>query len=390
MKGLALRFLFLITGVLAVAAVLFFATPARAGMSIDEAVKSLPEQIESFRARGPALEPRYSFFEGHVPEDFGAISHATRTYASENGNVFYVDMVKTLSDSGAFSLLTAHRTSSQEVKLGIIGEACIVKPGGVEFFKGRSFVMISSAGKSSSHQDELLDLARGLAKSLDPSEGDIPVLVKHLPNWQTAQPWAHYAVSSNSLKEVVPDQPIIKEVSFEGGTEAVAAYYGASYLVVIEFTTPQFAGDNDRRITARIQEFRNTGQPLPSAYRRVGNYSVFVFNAPDEKTATQLIDQVKYEQVVQWLGEDPYWWEKVQKIYLRTTGGVLIAVLQSSGLSFLICLALGSIIGAVLFKRRRTRQAAAGYSDAGGMVRLNIGEVTEKSDRRKLLGRGEP
>jgi len=69
---------------------------------------------------------------------------------------------------------------------------------------------------------------------------------------------------------------------------------------------------------------------------------------------------------------------------------VLIAVLQSSGISFLVCLTIGGIIGAVLFKRRRARQAAAGYSDAGGMVRLNIDELTEETSRRKLLGRGEP
>src|SRR5207244_4899562 len=145
-------------------------------------------------------------------------------------------------------------------------------------------------------------------------------------------------------------------------TEAVVANYGQSQLVIIEFTTPQFSIDNDRRIWNRIAGLKAKGEPAPTAYRRVGNYSVFVFNAPDEKTATQLIDQVKYEQVVQWLGDDPYWWEKAQRIYLRTTGGVLIAVLQSSAISFFVCLTIGGIIGAGLFKRRRARQAAAGYS----------------------------
>jgi len=385
-----LRFLLSIICLLAPASVLSAPPSAAAGITIDVAARSLPDQIEKFRARGPVLVPSYSFFADHAPEDFGAVSHATRMYASESGDVFYVDIVKTLSDSGAFALLSAHRTTSQEVKLGVIGTACIIRPGGVDFFRGPSFVMISSARKVSANQDELLNLARSLAQGLNASDDDVPVLVKHLPNWQMAQPWAHYAVSSNSLKQDVPNQPIVNEVSFEGGTEAVAAYYGQSYLVIVEFTTPQLAGDNDRRITPKIQELHDAGQPVPSAYRRVGNYSVFVFNAPDEKTATQLIDQVKYEQVVQWLGDDPYWWEKAQRIYMRTTGGVLIAVLQSSGISFLICVTIGGIIGAVLFKRRRTRQAAAGYSDAGGMVRLNIDELTEETNRPKLLGRGEP
>ncbi|MEP6706103.1 MAG: DUF6599 family protein [Pyrinomonadaceae bacterium] len=385
-----MRFLLSIICLLAAASVLPAAPPAPAGMTIDAAARSLPEQIEKFRARGPAVVPIHGLFADHDPEDFGAISHAARTYASENGNAFYVDLVKTLSDSGAYALLSAQRTSSEEIKLGVIGTACIIRPEGAHFFRGTTFVMVTSTGKPGASQDDLLNLGRSLARGLDASDDDIPVLLKHLPYWQTAQPWAHYAVSSNSLKQDVPNQPIINEMSFEGGTEAVAAYYGPSYLVIVEFTTPQLAGDNDRRITPRIQELRDEGQPVPSAYRRVGNYSVFVFNAPDEKTATQLIDQVKYEQVVQWLGDDPYWWEKAQKIYMRTTGGVLIAVLQSSGISFLVCLTVGGIIGAVLFKRRRTRQAAEGYSDAGGMVRLNIDELTEETNRRKLLSRGEP
>jgi hypothetical protein len=385
-----LRFLLSIICLLAPASVLSAPPAAPAGLVIEGAARSLPDQIEKFRARGPALVPTNDFFVDHAPEDFGAISHATRLYGSEKGDVFYVTIIKTLSDSGAFALLSAHRTTSQEVKLGVVGTASIIRPGGVDFFRGPSFVMIGSAGKAGANQDELLHLAQSLARGLDASDDDVPVLVKHLPNWQTAQPWAHYAVSSNSLKQDVPNQPIINEVNFEGGTEAVAAYYGSSYLVIVEFTTPQLAGDNDRRIMPKIQELRAAGQPVPSAYRRVGNYSVFVFNAPDEKTATQLIDQVKYEQVVQWLGDDPYWWEKAQKIYMRTTGGVLIAVLQSSGISFLVCLTIGGLIGAVLFKRRRTRQAAEGYSDAGGMVRLNIDELTEDTTRQKLLGRGEP
>jgi len=264
----------------------------------------------------------------------------------------------------------------------------------VFFSKGSSFVKILQTDTHSLHEDSLMSLASDLARGLDGGDNDIPVLVKHLPDWQNLQPRAAYAVSLQALKRIVPDQPILDAMSFEGGAEAVVARYNDSELVIIEFTTPQFAGDNDRRIVAKIDELRGpnqpVGTPMPSAYRRVGNYSVFVFNAPDEKTATQLIDQVKYEQVVQWLGDDPYWWEKAQRIYLRTTGGVLIAVLQSSGLSFLVCLTIGGIIGAVLFKRRRTRQAAAGYSDAGGMVRLNIDELTEADTRRKLLGRGEP
>jgi uncharacterized protein DUF6599 len=362
---------------------------AKVGVAVNEAAKTLPDQIESFRARGPAVTPDDDAFETRGLADFGVQARAVRLYVSPSGDLFQVDLIKTINDSGAYSLLTAHRTNSQEMKLGSIGTVYFAETGRIAFFKGTNFVSVTATGKEKSNQDELILLARSLARGLGASEDDIPVLVKHLPSWQTAQAWAHYAVSANALKQDVPGQPILNEVSFEGGTEAVAADYGALHLVIIEFTTPQLAGDNDRRISAKIQELRNAGQSVPSAYRRVGNYSVFVFNAPDEKTAAQLIDQVKYEQVVQWLGENPYWFEKAQRLYAGTTAGVLIAVLQSSGLSVLICLAIGGALGAVLFQRRRKSQMAAGYSDAGGMVRLNIDEMAV-GDPRKILGPGEP
>src|SRR6202023_730026 len=115
-------------------------------------------------------------------------------------------------------------------------------------------------------------------------------LVKHLPEWQTAQRGAVYAVNIGALRDAIPNQPILNELNFEGGTEAVTANYGQAQLVIVEFTTPQFSVENDQRIWTRIAELKTAGQPGPMAYRRVGNYSVFVFNATDEKAANALLD----------------------------------------------------------------------------------------------------
>src|ERR1043165_5979567 len=104
-------------------------------------------------------------------------------------------------------------------------------------------------------------------------------------------------------------------------------------MAIVEFTTPQMSIDNDSRVWTKIAELKSQAQPTPSAYRRVGNYSVFVFNAPDEETANALVDQVKYEQVVQWLGDDPHLYERLQRYFTQTSAGVLVAGLTRSGLS---------------------------------------------------------
>jgi hypothetical protein len=212
--------------------------------------------------------------------------------------------------------------------------------------------------------------------------------VKHLPGWENATRIL-YAVNPNTLKNRFSNQLVFDAVSFEGGAEAVIGSYGPQQLAMIEFNTASLATDNDRRITAKIQELQAQGQPVPSAYRRVGNYSVFVFDAPSQETANQLIDQVKYQQVVQWLGDDPYLYERATREFTETTLGVFVAVVKASGLALVACFAIGGLFGAILFSRRRAQQRTVeAYSDAGGMVRLNLDEMTPQSNPTRLLGRG--
>jgi hypothetical protein len=218
-------------------------------------------------------------------------------------------------------------------------------------------------------------------------EAETPVLVQHLPNWESVGKQASYVVTLDGLKAVVPNQPIIDSIDFEGGTEAAAANYGQAQLVIIEFATPQFSVENDQRIAAKIQELKNLSQPIPTAYRRVGNYSVFVFHGTDAASANQLIDEVKYQKVVQWLGEDPHLYARLQRYFTETSAGVLVAVLKSSGLSLIACLAIGGLFGFLLFRHRRAQKATV-FSDAGGQVRLNLDDLTGAPDPSRLIESG--
>src|SRR5207253_9299192 len=99
-------------------------------------------------------------------------------------------------------------------------------------------------------------------------EDYVPVLVKHIPDCEAIHRTAIYAVNVGPLRNAIPDQPILSELTFEGGTEAVSANYGQSQLVIVEFTTPQISIDNDQRILAKIQELKNQGQSAPSEIGR--------------------------------------------------------------------------------------------------------------------------
>lgn len=226
----------------------------------------------------------------------------------------------------------------------------------------------------------------GNEKPATPDENEIPVLIQHLPLPEEAHKTAVFLRSFSDLDKLELNQPVLSAVQSGGNADAALATYAPSKVLIIEFHTPQLAADNDRRIIARIQELWRLGQPAPTAYRRVGNYSVFVFDAPDEQTAKQLIDQVKYEQVVQWLGDNPNILKEAEKRYVNTTLGVLVAVLKASGYAALLCLGMGGLIGGLLFSYRRAQQKdVTAFSDAGGMLRLNLDEMTAETNPSRLL-----
>jgi hypothetical protein len=362
-----------------------------------EISRMFPLDLNGFhqvRAAQPTTQPNNgAVVAGDYPKYSLPTLGADAEYVSPDGEKLRIELLKFGGDSAAYSWFTKRlkrrRDEGQKGTSpldGICTASAMSSSQSLVCFKGANFVTVASEnGKNS---DRVKALARAFAETLDPGEGEIPVLVKHLPNSDTAQRDAVYAVSQGPLLAAIPDQPILKELNFDGGTEAVTANYGQSQLVIAEFTTPQFSVENDQRIWLKIAELKNAGQPGPTAYRRVGNYSVFVFNAPDEKTANELVDQVKYEQVVQWLGDDPHLAERLQRYFSQTTAGVLLAVLKTSGLSLLVCLGAGAVLGTLLFRHRRAQQAAF-YSDAGGATRLNLDEMTGASNSQRLLGPGK-
>ncbi len=242
------------------------------------------------------------------------------------------------------------------------------------------------------YEDQVLaGFARLLADKLDAGSGELPVLVKHLPDWERKQEGAIYAVTLPRLKEIVRDQPILDVVSFDGGTEAVVATYDqGARLAIVEYATPQLAFDADAQIKARIAALPGEGKPAPSAYRRIGNYAVFVFDAPDEQAATGLINKVTYEKDVRWLGENPYAVERANRAWLNMSTSVIVNTVKATGLAIVICLSIGGVFGGWIFMRRRAQAALTEkFSDAGGMLRLNIDEMSAQNNAARLIGEGD-
>jgi Family of unknown function (DUF6599) len=362
---------------------LFFTTACTSAFAdqpspADSEARLLTDRVGSAKATGrPFIPPIQS------------LAAATRQYLLAGGEEVLLTVVNTPSESAAYALLTKDRdflaSPGNKPAADTIGAASYVFPNHILFVEGRTFVKVE-ANVTNSNQAAAIDFAKTFAQTLPKGEGDVPVLIKHLPDWENVVNQATYFVELPELRAFVAT-PLFDVVDFEGA-EAVSADYGQAKLVVIEFTTPQLATQNDQRIIAKLSELRTQGQPVPTVYRRVGNYGAFVFNAANEQAANQLVDQIKYEYVTRWLGDSPYPLLEAQRRYRDTTLGVLVSVVKASGLALLVCTSVGGLVGGLLFIYRRAQQREEAYSDAGGMLRLNLDEMTPQNDPARLIGPG--
>lgn len=333
-------------------------------------------------------------------EDYGVVDAGSRIYATVDGapQRYNVEIIRTESASAAYSLLTSvasdlrWRTNSSQLSFNDWSDAqayAVEIPNVVALIKDK--VLIRVEGAAEANTKTLNVLARTVAAKIDGEAGGVPVLVRHLPNWEQVAPNIDYAVSLNALKSKTFPDSVLNALDFSGGTEAATALYApdgssaqanfpaqATRLVIVEHLTPQLASENLRRVDAVINERRANNQSVPTLFNRTGNYLVFVFNAPDEKIAVGLANRVRYEQDVRWLGDDPFLQQKAERYYTTTTLGMLLASLKIAALGIALCLCLGGVVGGFVFMRRRSQSAQTNvYSDAGGMVRLNIDALTD-------------
>lgn len=200
----------------------------------------------------------------------------------------------------------------------------------------------------------------------------IPVLIKHLPAWESVRSQTTFAKSGAELKAALGERPIIDLIDFSGGTEAVTAPYDAGKLLIIEYTTPQASVDADAKFTASVAE-SGDGSTI---YRRIGNYNAFVFDAPDRPAAEALLDQVKYEKQVHWLGDNPFL-ITAERVFVLTTSDIFLSTALVIVFGMGGAVLIGIIVGFIFFNfRDGKRSKLRTFSDAGGMTRLNLDGFT--------------
>ena len=210
-------------------------------------------------------------------------------------------------------------------------------------------------------------------KSQDVSETDgVPILIKHLPDWENVRSQTKLTNSIAEVRKEFGESPILSEIDLAGGAEAAIASYGEGKLLLIEYPTPQGSIAADASIQSKLNETPN------AVYRRIGNYNAIVFNVSDPAAANALLDDIRYGKVVQWLGEDPYLLQKFERYVASTGRDVAISTVFFILGIFATAILLGVGTGYAYFRFREQQKAQrTAFSDAGGLTRLNLDELSD-------------
>jgi hypothetical protein len=211
-------------------------------------------------------------------------------------------------------------------------------------------------------------------QSQEVSDDDgIPVLIKHLPEWQAVRAHTVFARSVAELRSELGERPVLELIDFSAGTEAVTAPYAAGRLLIVEYSTPQGSSEADGLFQEAVAGDRSV------LYRRIGNYNAFVFDVSDHAAAGALLDQIQYEKEVQWLGDNPFIVDP-ERAFVLTITDIFISTVLWIVIGIGVALTGGILAGWLYFRRTNRRRAALStFTDAGGMTRLNLDGFTPEN-----------
>ncbi len=340
--------------------------------------------------------------ETRIYQEYRLVSAASRLYlGSIQADIFQMD-----TPDAAFGLFTFQAgnnftfqagnnlTSHQKHQVGV---ASVWNREKFIFWKDRYLVRVRNANevdKAAGIQESIAaEIANNISSPDKPIE--LPTLLHSLPK-NYVERSERYFLGAESLNAYFERGRDI--FSFNGDAEATIAEYqkpdavanraegepgkGATKhrpasrltvskpfkLVIVEYHTPQFATEAEGQATAYLASLSEAEQSR-LIVKRIGNFLVGASNFEDREYAEQLVSSIEYPYVVKWLQNpaiptrDPFQEQKVAQVILSSFSLV--------GLAGLIMMTGGLLVGTFVFLRRR-RQNRESFSDAGGMLRLQL------------------
>ena len=358
-------------------------------LSEESLSKGLPDKLgNDWRASSPsrkvAADKIPETAEAKLLVEYGLQSLIDRQYSNGNAKLT-IEAFEMKYASGAYGLWTTHRgTLAANQK---------------EIFNGRFLFRFFSSDQTIV-ESVVAQLQTNLTSSSEP-----PLLPTYLPEQNKIANTEKYLVGPEAFARIPEISDLKDVIDFTGGTHATVAEYnngsGKMSIVLIEFQSPQFALDGLAKIQAHFNSLSQDEQKK-RILRRVGNYAVEAVNVSDPKAAEEVLKQVKYMVRVHWEGKNasdiPIPFRPPDPAALREvvrTGQLLVATFYWIGILLVGAVLTGIFTGGAFFYWRRAQRRKmgldGGFTDAGGMTRLNLDEyiLSGSDSSAKLLGKGE-
>lgn len=326
---------------------------------------------------------------------------------------FLVRVFWTENNNQAYGLYTFYRDPlASTTDFGTEGDLDVVE-GKVIFWQGTHFVQVLNQKQDRSEKTTtaMISLAQALSEKITALDKKnmvvqdidlakkLPSVVRNLPSGSLNLRTARYILGPKALATFTKGSVSQYDFYPNMATEIAYGEYqseGQSSLLIIEYHTPQQSIAAFKRLT----DYQNSladAEKTKIVLKREGNYIVEATNFSSDKVAKNIVENVKYGYVVKWLDDESTVVGNGRSVASEAakTAKILVSVFGLIGVALIFAVIGGFMMGLLIFYfRRRGKIAFQSFSDAGGMMRLDIDGIArplslDKQDSKNLLGSGE-
>jgi hypothetical protein len=276
-----------------------------------------------------------------VLKEYGFAGSETATYSRDDGRKMTIKAARFNDATGAYGAFTFYRQPAMRTER--IGTKAASANQRILFFRDNVLVDANFDRLTEMSAAELRELA-GMLPAARGAVANLPTLPEYLPKSDAVENSAKYILGPQAL--VALKAPLTPEqVDFSHDPEILIQDYasksGPLTLILVQYPTPQIAGERLRVLQGAEQSTPNT-----LLVRRSGPLVDIVTGAIGSDEAQKLLTSVNYEAEVTWN-------EAASLSKRDNIGNLILAVFALTGIILFISLVFGVFFGGirVLLKR---------------------------------------
>src|SRR5271166_2920433 len=276
-----------------------------------------------------------------VLKEYGFSGSETATYTRGDGRKMTIKAAQFKDATGAYGAFTFYRQPAMRTER--IGTKAASANQRILFFRDNVLVDANFDRLSEMSAAELRELA-GMLPAAKGAAASLPTLPEYLPKSDAVENSAKYVFGPQAL--VALKAPLTPEqVDFSHDPEILIQDYssksGPLTLILLQYPTPQIAGERLRALQSAEQSAPNT-----LLVRRSGPLVDIVTGATSSDEAQRLLTSVNYEAEVTWN-------EATSLSKRDNIGNLILAVFALIGIILLISLICGVFFGGMRLMVKR-------------------------------------